>query len=135
MNDSVKTHDPKQAAAQAVTLSPAAIERVNYWINKQGTGIGLHLSVERVGCSGLKYKVALAEVIAEDDHVFTVDEDLKVVVPHTSYPYIKGSHIDYRETALKSEFVYSNPNQTGECGCGESFSVDESEIGKESAKK
>ena len=34
-----------------------------------------------------------------------------------------GTEMDYVEDKLTSEFVFHNPNITGTCGCGESFSV------------
>jgi iron-sulfur cluster assembly protein len=35
--------------------------------------------------------------------------------------YLLGTGIDYRTDKLSSQFVFSNPNQTG--GCGESVSL------------
>jgi iron-sulfur cluster assembly protein len=37
--------------------------------------------------------------------------------------FIVGSTMDYVESKINSGFVFDNPNVTGECGCGESFSV------------
>jgi iron-sulfur cluster assembly protein len=37
--------------------------------------------------------------------------------------YIFGTEIDYENEPLKSGFVFKNPNETGRCGCGESFST------------
>ena len=31
--------------------------------------------------------------------------------------------IDYFDNGMESGFVFSNPNEKGRCGCGESFSV------------
>ena len=31
--------------------------------------------------------------------------------------------MDYVEDKFKSGFVFINPNETGRCGCGKSFSV------------
>ena len=35
-----------------------------------------------------------------------------------------GTVMDYVDEKLTSEFVFENPNVTGFCGCGESFSLD-----------
>jgi iron-sulfur cluster assembly protein len=32
--------------------------------------------------------------------------------------------VDYVKQGLNYKFVFNNPNQTGQCGCGESFTVD-----------
>ena len=34
-----------------------------------------------------------------------------------------GTEMDFVEDKLTSEFIFHNPNITGVCGCGESFSV------------
>ena len=31
--------------------------------------------------------------------------------------------VDYRRQGLNAQFVFENPNATGACGCGESFTV------------
>ena len=36
---------------------------------------------------------------------------------------ILGTEMDFQESKLASEFVFNNPNISGTCGCGESFSV------------
>jgi len=36
---------------------------------------------------------------------------------------VVGTEMDYKEDDLSSEFVFTNPNSKGECGCGESFNV------------
>jgi iron-sulfur cluster insertion protein len=37
--------------------------------------------------------------------------------------YLQGSEIDYKEELMGSSFVINNPNSSGSCGCGRSFSV------------
>ena len=37
--------------------------------------------------------------------------------------FLLGTVMDYEEGILKSGFTFKNPNQTGECGCGESVSI------------
>jgi iron-sulfur cluster assembly protein len=37
--------------------------------------------------------------------------------------YLLGTEMDYVTEKLSSQFVFSNPNQTGACGCGESVNL------------
>ena len=48
---------------------------------------------------------------------------MKILVDPTALMYVVGTRMDYVEDALRSEFVFENPNATGTCGCGESFNV------------
>jgi iron-sulfur cluster insertion protein len=36
--------------------------------------------------------------------------------------YLQGATIDYKETAMGSNFTIINPNAQTTCGCGSSFS-------------
>jgi iron-sulfur cluster assembly accessory protein len=48
---------------------------------------------------------------------------VSVFVDQQSALYLEGTEIDYVETLAGSGFKFSNPNVTGTCGCGSSFSV------------
>ncbi|EQD47609.1 iron-sulfur cluster assembly protein IscA, partial [mine drainage metagenome] len=38
-------------------------------------------------------------------------------------PMLQGVQVDFRREGLNAAFVFENPNATGACGCGESFTV------------
>lgn len=105
----------------AIQLTSTAAERIRHFIERDG-GVGLRLGVKKTGCSGWAYVVDLARDIQPDDVVFE-QEDLKVVVAPDSLAFLDGSTIDFRSKGLGSEFHFSNPNATEECGCGESFTI------------
>jgi iron-sulfur cluster insertion protein len=46
-----------------------------------------------------------------------------VFVDAMSMQYLQGAVIDYKEEAMGSQFVITNPNAQSTCGCGSSFSV------------
>jgi iron-sulfur cluster assembly accessory protein len=50
-------------------------------------------------------------------------DEVTVVVDGLSVMHILGSTMDFVEDRLRAEFVFTNPNAKGTCGCGESFSV------------
>lgn len=48
---------------------------------------------------------------------------VKIYIDSKAQLTILGTEMDYTTDILSSGFVFSNPNITGTCGCGESFSV------------
>lgn len=125
---SVKIYHVSEAEAasnEAVTLTQVAVDHLKLMLAKRGAGLGMRLSVKRTGCSGYGYVVDFIDEIQSDDHVFPLQDELVVVVDPKSLTLIKGTQIDFSRQGLNEMFSYSNPNQSGECGCGESFSVEE----------
>lgn len=106
----------------AITLTPAAAERVRNHLAARGHGLGLRLGVRKTGCSGYAYVVNFAEEIGAADHVFD-SEGVKVVVDADSLPLVDGTEVDFVRQGLNEAFRFRNPNVKGECGCGESFAV------------
>ena len=43
----------------------------------------------------------------------------RVLVDPMAVMYLLGTEMDYRTDKLSAQFVFSNPNQTSACGCGE----------------
>src|SRR3954469_17874961 len=83
---------------------------------------GLRVSVQPGGCSGFKYGLLIEDAAAEDDMVIDQGE-WKVFVDPFSSQYINGVTIDYVSSMQGSGFTFKNPNATGGCGCGSSFSA------------
>ena len=106
---------------QNIRLTQAAAERVREFMTRDG-GIGLRLAVKRTGCSGWAYDVGLAQEVGPDDRVFE-DQGVQVVVDEKALAMVAGTRIDFAQEGLVREFRFTNPNVTGECGCGESFTV------------
>lgn len=107
----------------AIQLSPAARSRMQDFLARNPAAVGVRFGVKKTGCSGFGYTVDLAEAIAENDRVYDLD-GLRVVIDAKSLPFVEGTEIDYAKQGLNANFVFRNPNATGECGCGESFTVD-----------
>ena len=63
-----------------------------------------------------------ASVINDMDKVYKVSE-VSILIDNESMPFIKGTEIDFIDEGLNQVFKFKNPNATGECGCGESFSI------------
>jgi len=106
----------------AVTLSPAAADRVKTFLAARGHGVGLRLAIKRTGCSGYAYVVNYAEDVGPGDTVFE-DQGVKVVVDAGSLELVDGTEVDFVKHGLNEAFKFKNPKARGECGCGESFSL------------
>ena len=106
----------------AITLTPAAADRVRHFLAERGHGVGLRVGVRKTGCSGFAYVVNYADEVAADDVVFEQD-GVNVIVDRESLSLIDGTEVDFVTQGLNEAFKFRNPNVRGECGCGESFSV------------
>lgn len=112
-------------AAPAVRVTEAAKNRIlSYMITQEGCK-AVRLSVKKTGCSGLSYVIDYVIAPMEQDIIVPLTDACLICIDKTSYPYLKGMQIDYVKQGLNQKFVFNNPNQTGQCGCGESFTVDE----------
>ena len=108
----------------SVTLTPAAAEKVKNLMSQpeQAEATGLRVKVVGGGCSGLSYSIALERAADEHDSVLEC-EGVKVYIDPKSALFINGTRIDYHESLMGSGFAFENPNATGTCGCGTSFTA------------
>ena len=84
---------------------------------------GLRIQVVGGGCSGFQYRMGFDKNFNDQsDAVFEFD-GLKVFIDKASLLYMEGAEVDYVEGLHGAGFKFSNPNATGSCGCGSSFSV------------
>ena len=107
----------------SVTLTDAAIKRVKTLMKKSDKPVlGLRIGITTMGCNGHSYLVEYAQEERPLEEV--VEQDgVKIFIDPLAMMYVFGATMDYVEDHMKSSFVFDNPNETGRCGCGESFSV------------
>jgi iron-sulfur cluster assembly protein len=87
---------------------------------------GLRVGVKAGGCSGFEYTFGWEAAPRLGDSVFEGTDDAKVFIDAKSLRLLDGSVLDYDTSLLSKGFVITNPHATATCGCGTSFSVDES---------
>jgi iron-sulfur cluster assembly accessory protein len=106
-----------------LSLTPAAVEKVKYFAKSMPDSEGkpLRIFVHGGGCSGFQYGFQFDEK-HDDDNVLELS-DITVVVDPQSATYLRDSTVDYVEDFRGAGFSVTNPQSTGGCGCGKSFSA------------
>jgi len=82
----------------------------------------IRVGVKSGGCSGLSYDLKFDNSITDEDRLFE-DKDIKIIVDKKSFLYLVGTTLEYSGGLNGTGFVFSNPNASRTCGCGESFSL------------
>ena len=83
---------------------------------------GLRIGVTPGGCSGFRYSLNLEDTPGADDAVIE-SHGVRLFVDEFSAQYLNGVTVDYKSNFQESGFAFENPNATGGCGCGSSFTV------------
>jgi len=110
----------------AIELTDRAAQEIKTLLSEQEKAdSALRIWVAGGGCSGLQYGMAIDDApVEENDQVFD-SKGVKVVVDALSLSYMDGAEVDFVEDVLGGGFKVENPNATGGCGCGSSFSTEE----------
>ncbi|MHC4845955.1 MAG: HesB/IscA family protein [Planctomycetota bacterium] len=107
-----------------ITVTEKAVSEVRRMIADQGLEpeTFLRLGVSGGGCSGYSYVLGFDKEDKEGD-VVKEFHDLKVVLSSDAVPYLDNTVVDFNDDVMNRGFVFNNPNASGTCGCGSSFSV------------
>ncbi|ANQ83640.1 HesB/IscA family protein [Azoarcus olearius] len=106
-----------------LNLTPTAIKAVSRFISSSADPVvGLRIHVQGGGCSGLQYGMKLEAEKAEDDVIVEM-EGITLLVDPFSAPLLSGVTVDFVDSLTGSGFKFENPNATGGCACGQSFSA------------
>ncbi|ASG19997.1 HesB/IscA family protein [Nitrospirillum viridazoti] len=108
---------------KAMSLTDAAAARVKEIMAQRETpAVGLRVGVKARGCSGLSYFVEYADAKKPFEEVVE-EKGVTLLLDPASTMFLLGTEMDYQEDKFQSGFVFTNPNEKGRCGCGESFTV------------
>ena len=109
-------------ATTQVVLTDVAAGKVKTLLEQEGRDdLNLRIAVQPGGCSGLRYQLFFDDRNLEGD-TRTEINGVGVIVDRMSVPYLGGATIDFVDTIEKQGFTIDNPNATGSCACGDSFS-------------
>jgi len=103
-------------------LTDRAAARIRAIMAQRGEAAGLRIGVKKGGCAGMEYTMEWTSDEKPFDEVVE-HEGARVLVDAKAVIYLLGSEMDYKTDKLASQFVFTNPNQTGACGCGESVNL------------
>ena len=106
-----------------ITISNSAKKRLLYLLDKDnGKKQFVRVGVESGGCSGLSYKLDFDDKKSEEDELIE-NNGIKLLVNKKSFLYLVGTTLEFSDGLNGKGFVFSNPNASRTCGCGESFSL------------
>ena len=108
-----------------VIVTPAAAAEVKKFMIGEDDlpeTAGLRVRVVPGGCSGFQYSLNIEEESRTGDFIVE-QEGVRLFVDMFSGQYLNGITIDYTSNMMGSGFTFENPNATGGCGCGSSFSA------------
>ncbi|MGO9545929.1 MAG: HesB/IscA family protein [Rhodomicrobium sp.] len=112
-----------RARPKVVTLTDAAAERVKAIMARSETPLaGLRVGVKKGGCAGMEYTMEYAAEASPMDEIVE-EKGVRILIDPSAILFLLGTEMDYKSDNLKSGFVFSNPNQTSACGCGESVEI------------
>ena len=102
----------------------AATEIKKFMTNEEGLPetAGLRVRVVPGGCSGFQYSLNIEEDSRQGDFVLN-EHGVRLFLDMFSAQYLNGVNIDYVTGVMGSGFTFNNPNATGSCGCGSSFTA------------
>ncbi len=107
-----------------LTLTPNAVKTVQGFLQEHGEtpDAGLRVAVLPGGCSGFQYDVDIDKGPDGDDEILE-RYGIRIFVDPFSAQYLEGIEIDYKTSLMGSGFSFRNPQASGGCGCGSSFTV------------
>jgi iron-sulfur cluster assembly protein len=85
------------------------------------SSVGVRVSVQAGGCSGASYGMEFAETPEAGEQTLTAN-GVKLFVHPQYASMLNGISIDFVDELMGGGFKIGNPNATGGCGCGKSFS-------------
>jgi iron-sulfur cluster assembly protein len=101
-----------------ISLTETAAQKVKQSLDARGKGFGVKTS----GCSGMSYVLEFVDQL-DDDNVEYRCHDVSIFTTTKDLVYIDGLQMDWKRNGLNEGFEFVNPNESGKCGCGESFTI------------
>ena len=107
-----------------ISLSDAAVSKITALLAEESDDAAtqaLRIAVTGGGCSGFQYALGFDTEQHSDDLIYE-QGGVRVIVDETSAEYLNGAVVDFQDGLNGKGFAIENPNSTGSCGCGQSFS-------------
>jgi iron-sulfur cluster assembly protein len=102
-----------------ITLTDNAKAEVLAILEKGGQS-SLRIGVKKGGCSGFSYSMDYTNEVKKYDEVIDLGDGKSIIVDPKATIYLLGTTMDFKDEIEKTGFIFTNPNEKGKCGCGES---------------
>ena len=112
----------RRALPPLMQLTDGAADRLRGLYAGGEAGRLLRIGVKTKGCSGLSYDLSWVDGPQKGDESVT-DKGVTVLVDSKASLFLIGTVMDYEVKAMSAGFTFTNPNEKGRCGCGESFRI------------
>jgi iron-sulfur cluster assembly protein len=122
------------ARKSALTVTPEAAKRLlELQMGHSEPVWGIRVGVKTRGCNGVSYTMNWANEKGKNDEVVTIQvpsvdqsgsmSTVRILIEPAALLKIAGTVMDFHTSDIVTEFVFTNPNAKGTCGCGESFNT------------
>ena len=119
----VENFVPGDKKAANIRVTANALDHFQDKLAEKPDAEGVRISVKPSGCSGFMYVLDYVDTPEDNDTLIQVNDAVTLFIDTDSLPVINGTEIDFVKQGLNASIQFRNPNVTGECGCGESFTV------------
>lgn len=114
---------------EIITVTQNAANRIKEIIGADDDVMGVRVSIKDAGCVGVSYVIDKVQApIKGDDHI--VSNGVEIFIDPKATLYLLGTEMDFETTKMSSGFIFNNPNQTDECGCGQSVQLKKADLEK-----
>ena len=121
--NTTSTPRARRERRKVIRLTDAAATRIRDILEKsEGRYLGVRVGVKNGGCAGMSYTMDYAEEQGPLDEVIE-DKGVRILIDPKAIMFLIGTEMDFKRDKLAARFVFSNPNQTEACGCGESVVI------------
>lgn len=111
-----------------IKFTDEAAKHIKNMLEKTPNGLGFRLSIKKTGCSGYSYVPEIIETARDNDIHFLAQDNLPVYVDPKAKDLLENITVDFVVDQLQGlkqkRLVFVNPQESGRCGCGESFTID-----------
>lgn len=105
-----------------ITLTEAAAKHMQDSLHQRGKGLGIRIGVRTTGCSGYAYWIEYADAVLDGDLELN-ERGVTLLVSRKDLAFLYGLSVDWEKQTFEEGYKFSNPNEKGRCGCGESFTI------------
>ena len=116
----------KNAKKSAIAITERAAREVVRVIEENQfsvDGTWVRIGAKGGGCSGLTYVLDFDEKGPTEFDMTYEQYGVRLIIDKKSSFFMMGTELDFNDGLLDRGFVFRNPEATGSCGCGTSFSV------------